>query len=139
MSEYSKPLPEIQSYSQGFWDGTKQHKLMVQHCNDCDANIFYPRRDCPECWSQNLGWIESSGRARVFTYSVTYEGVEQIFVEDLPIIVAWVDLPEGIRMTTNLVECEPEDLSIGMEVEVVFRDVTDEITLPFFRPVKEAG
>ncbi len=137
MSEYRKPLPVIQPYSQGFWDGAKQHKLMVQHCNDCGANIFYPRRDCPECWSQNLGWIEASGRATVYTYSVTLEGVEEMFREDLPIILAWIDLPEGIRMHTNLVECDPEEVEIGMEVEVVFRDVTDEITLPYFRPVRE--
>ena len=136
MSDYNKPLPEIQPHSQGFWDGCKQHKLLIQHCNSCGANIFYPRRDCPKCWSQDLGWIESSGRATVYTYTVTLEGVEEMFVEDLPIIVAWVDLPEGIRMNTNLVECEPEEVQIGMEVEVVFRDVTDEITLPYFRPVK---
>ena len=107
MSEYKKPLPEIQPYSQPFWDGTRENKLLVQHCNACDTNIFYPRRDCPECWSQDLGWIEASGRAIVYTYSVTYEGVEEKFVEDLPIILAWIDLPEGIRMHTNLVECEP--------------------------------
>jgi len=123
MSEYKKPLPEIQPYSQPFWDGTRENKLLVQHCNACDTNIFYPRRDCPECWSQDLGWIEASGRAIVYTYSVTYEGVD------------WIDLPEGIRMHTNLVECEPEDVRIGMEVEVVYRPVTEEITLPFFRPV----
>ena len=137
MSQYSKPLPEIQPYSQGFWDGAKQHKLLIQHCNSCGANIFYPRRDCPKCWSQELGWIEASGKATVYTYSVTLEGVEKMFVEDLPIILAWIDLPEGIRMHTNLVECEPEDVHIGMEVEVVFRDITDDITLPFFRPVKD--
>ena len=135
MSDYKKPLPEIQPYSQPFWDGTKKGLLLIQHCNACDANIFYPRRDCPDCWSQDLGWIKASGRATVYTYSVTYEGVEQKFVEDLPIILAWIDLPEGIRMHTNLVECQPEYVAIGMEVEVVFRSITEDITLPFFRPV----
>ena len=136
MSEYLKPLPEIQAHSQAFWDGTRQRKLLVQHCNNCQSNIFYPRRDCPECWSQDLGWIESSGRARIFSFSITYEGVEKIFAEDLPIILAWVDLPEGIRMQTNLIDCDPDEIEIGMEVEVAFRDVTDEITLPYFTTVK---
>ncbi|MFK7734092.1 MAG: Zn-ribbon domain-containing OB-fold protein, partial [Pseudomonadales bacterium] len=63
-------------------------------------------------------------------------GVEEMFVEDLPIILAWIDLPEGIRMHTNLVECEPEDVQIGMQLEVVYKDVTDDVTLPYFRPVK---
>ncbi len=135
MSEYKKPLPEIQPYSQAFWDATKAHRLLVQHCKDCGANIFYPRRDCPECWSQDLGWIEAKGTGEVYSFSVTYEGVEEMFVEDLPIILAWVDLPEGIRMNTNLLECEPEDVYIGMQVEVIYRDVTEDITLPYFRPV----
>ena len=135
MSVYAKPLPEIQPFTRPFWEGTRQHQLLVQHCNACDANIFYPRRECPECWSKDLGWIKSSGRAKVYTFSVTYEGVEQMFVEDLPIILAWVDLPEGIRLQTNLLDCDPEAVEIGMEVEVVFKYVTDEITLPFFAPV----
>lgn len=137
MSDYQKPLPEIQPFTQAFWDGTKDRKLLVQHCNACDSNIFYPRRDCPECWSGDLGWIESSGRATVYAFSVTLEGVEKMFVEDLPIILAWVDLPEGIRMQTNLVDCDPAEVEIGMEVEVVFRDVTDDITLPYFTPVRD--
>ena len=135
MSEYKKPLPEIQPYSQAFWDATKAHKLLIQRCDDCGTNIFYPRRDCPECWSQGLGWIEAKGTGEVYSFSVTYEGVEEMFVEDLPIILAWVDLPEGIRMNTNLLECEPEDIYIGMQVEVIYRDVTEDITLPYFRPV----
>ena len=67
---------------------------------------------------------------------LTDDELAEQMVEDLPIILAWVDLPEGIRMHTNLVECEPEDVHIGMEVEVVFRDVTDDITLPYFCPSK---
>ena len=138
MSDYKRPLPEIQPFSQAFWDGTKAHKLLVQHCEDCDINIFYPRRDCPECWDQNLSWIEAKGTAEVYSYTVTYEGVEEMFEDDLPIILAWVDLPEGIRMNTNLLECDPEEVHIGMQVEVMFKDVTAEITLPFFRPVRES-
>jgi hypothetical protein len=58
-----------------------------------------------------------------------------MFVDDLPIVLAWLDLPEGIRMHGNLVECDPDEIKIGMEVEVVFREVTDEVTLPYWRPV----
>ena len=133
-NEYDKPLPEIQPFTRAFWEGTKQRKLLVQHCNACDANIFYPRRECPECWSTDLGWIESSGRATVYAFSITYEGVEKMFVEDLPIVLAWVDLPEGIRMQTNIIDCDPDSVEIGQQVEVVFKAVTDDISLPYFRP-----
>ena len=136
MSEYQKPLPEIQPFTRTFWEATREGKLLIQHCNSCDSNIFYPRRECPECWSSDLGWIESSGRATVYAFSVTLEGVEKAFVEDLPIILAWVDLPEGIRMQTNLIDCDPDQVFIGQAVEVVFKKATEEITLPYFTPVE---
>ncbi len=136
MSERQRPLPEIQPFSKPFWDGASAHKLLIQHCCDCDSLIFYPRRECPECWSTNLDWKQSSGKATLYSYSITYEGVEEIFADDLPIILAWVDLEEGIRMTTNIIDCEPDDVYIGMELEVAFRPLTDEVTLPFFRPAR---
>ena len=137
MSDYQKPLPEIQPYTEAFWEGTRNHKLLVQTCKACDARIFFPRKQCPECWSDDLDWIEASGQASIYAFSVTYEGVEQAFVEDLPIVLAWVDLPEGIRMQTNIVDCDPESVEIGQQVRVVFRDVTPDVTLPFFTPVSD--
>ena len=134
MSEYRKPLPVIQPFTEAFWEGTRNGKLLVQTCNDCNARIFFPRRQCPHCWSEDLGWIEAGGRAVIYAFSVTYEGVEEPFREDLPIVLAWVDLPEGIRMQTNIIDCDADAVVIGQEVEVVFRQVTDEITLPYFRP-----
>ena len=136
MSERQRPLPEIQPFSRPFWDGTRARKLLIQHCCDCDALIFYPRRECPECWSTNLDWKESSGKATLYSYSITYEGVEEKFADDLPIILAWVDLPEGVRITTNIIDCDPDHVHIGMELEVAYRPLTDEVTLPFFRPVQ---
>ncbi len=136
MSEYKKPLPQVEPYTQAFWDGTRDGKLLVQVCNACDAKIFFPRKQCPDCWSEDLGWVEASGKAEIYAFSVTYEGVEAAFREDLPIVLAWVDLPEGIRMQTNIVDCDPESVAIGQQVEVVFKQATDEITLPYFRPVE---
>jgi len=135
MSEYKKPLPRVEPYTQAFWDGTKVGKLLIQVCGDCEAKIFFPRKQCPDCWSEKLDWIEASGKAEIYAFSVTYEGVEAAFREDLPIVLAWVDLPEGIRMQTNIIDCEPDSVTIGQQVEVVFKKVTDEITLPYFRPV----
>jgi uncharacterized OB-fold protein len=136
MSDYKKPLPQIQPFTEAFWEGTRNNQLLIQTCDNCDARIFFPRRQCPECWSSNLGWTEASGKAEIYAFSVTYEGVEAVFKEDLPIVLAWVDLPEGIRMQTNIVECDPDKIEIGQQVEVVFEKVTDEITLPYFRPVQ---
>ena len=133
-SEYLKPLPVIQSFSKPFWDAAKTGKLLVQNCNDCKKPIFFPRDRCPHCWSQNLGWNEASGKGIVYAFSITYEGVEKAFVEDLPIVLAWIDLPEGVRMQTNIIDCDPEAVSIGMDVEVTFVDLTDDISMPYFKP-----
>ena len=137
MSEaYQKPIPVMQPWSEGFWKGTKQHKLLIQECSDCKAKIFYPRKYCPECWSADLGWSEASGKARVYTHTIMMDMVEPKFWADLPYVLALVDLEEGVRMMTRIVECDPEDVHIGMDVEVVFEDISDECALPFFRPVK---
>ncbi|MBN1547928.1 MAG: Zn-ribbon domain-containing OB-fold protein [Syntrophaceae bacterium] len=134
MSEYKKPLPEIQPWSEAFWKGTKQHKLLIQECKHCGAKIFYPRKYCPECWSSELFWSEASGKGKIFSYSTTMAGVEEKFTEDLPFVLALVDLEEGVRMMGNVVNCRPEEVSIGMDVEVFFDDVTEEITLPKWKP-----
>lgn len=136
MSEYNKPLPVVQDFTRPFWEATKAGKLLVQTCNVCKSPIFFPRDRCPECWSQDLSWTEASGKGEVYAFSITYEGVEAPFVEDLPIVLAWIDLPEGIRMQTNIVDCDPEEVHIGMPVEVTFKKATDEITLPYFRPLQ---
>ncbi|MBW2366393.1 MAG: OB-fold domain-containing protein [Deltaproteobacteria bacterium] len=136
MSEYKKPLPVIQPWTEAFWEAAKEHRLLVQHCKKCDVNIFYPRKFCPECWSADLGWKEAGGKAKVYSYTVTMAGVEPHFAEDLPYVLAWVDLEEGVRMLTNIVGCAPGDVRIGMDVEVAFEDVTPEISLPKFKPVE---
>ncbi len=134
MTEYKKPLPVIQTWSKAFWEGTKKRKLLIQECQDCKAKIFYPRRACPECWSSNLGWTESKGKGKVYAFTVTMSDVEPRFAGDLPYVLALIELDEGIRMMGNIIGEDPKDFRIGMNVEVVFEDVTPEITLPKWKP-----
>lgn len=135
MSQYTKPLPAVQPWSEEFWKAAKQNRLLIQECSDCKEKIFYPRKVCPECWSSNLGWAEASGKAKVYSHTVTMDMVEPKFMEDLPYVLALVDLEEGVRMMTRIVDCDPEEVHIGMDVEVAFEDITDEFALPMFRPV----
>lgn len=134
--EYIKPIPANQPWTEEFWKATKQHKLLIQKCNDCRSLIFYPRKYCPECWSADLGWQEASGKAKVNTFTITRDMVEPKFWGDLPYVLALVDLEEGIRMMTKIVGCDPESVQIGMDVEVVFEDITDQHALPLFKPIK---
>ena len=136
MSEYQKPLPVISNpIVKEFYEGTKKHKLLVQHCDDCKKIVCYPATFCPHCWSENLSWSESSGKGKLYSFSVLMSNVSEAFEPDLPYVVGVVDLEEGARLLSNIVDCKPEDVHCDMDVEVVFRDVTEEFSLPLFKPV----
>lgn len=136
--EMQKPAPVIQPWTKEFWKATKQGKLLIQHCDDCNANIFFPKKVCPECWSSRLIWMESSGKGHVCTFTTMLDMVEPKFMGDLPYVIAMVDLEEGIRMTTRIINCKPDDVAIGMKVEVVFEDISPECALPVFQPADPA-
>ena len=135
MKKSQKPSPVIQPWTKAFWQGAKQNKLLIQQCDSCNTKIFFPKKICPECWSEHLKWIEASGRGTVYTFSVMMDMVEPQFTPDLPYVIAMVDLDEGIRMSTRIVNCDPDDVKIGMAVEVLFDEISPEISLPVFQPV----
>ncbi|NMB01712.1 MAG: Zn-ribbon domain-containing OB-fold protein [Firmicutes bacterium] len=134
--DMTKPLPVVQPWSKAFWEGTQKGKFLIQHCQDCNSNIFYPRKFCPECWSGNLDWIETSGKGTIFTFSTAMSMVEPRFMDELPYTLAYIDLDEGIRIMSRIVDCDPADIQIGMEVEVTFAK-RDDFMLPYFRPVNK--
>ena len=134
MVEYSKPLPEMTPDNQPFWDACKRHELSLQRCQDC-GHFRLPSPICPNCLSMNSEWVRVSGRGKVYTWVLIYQRYHPAFAEDIPYNVAMVELEEGPRLITNIVDCRDEDIRLGMEVEVVFEDVTDEVTLPKFKPV----
>lgn len=133
MSEYKRPLPVMTSpVSKEFWDATKRHELKIQQCRNCGKNIFYPKDFCPECLSTDLRWIKASGKGRIYSFTVAYSGPPPGF--DVPYVLAIIELNEGVRMYANIVDCNLEELKCDMPVEVVFEDVTKEITMPRFKP-----
>ena len=137
MEQNQRPIPVVQPWTKEFWKATKQGKLLIQQCSDCDAKIFFPKKVCPHCWSDNITWIESAGKGKIYTFTVMMDMVEPKFSADLPYVVAMVDLEDGIRMTTRIVNCKPEEVSIDMDVEVVFDDISSEYALPVFQPADE--
>ena len=137
MSEYNLPLPLITTLSRVFWDGCRDGKLLYQHCKDCGEVIFFPKYLCPNCMSHNLEWLESKGKGKIDTFTVTYNFAPPAFMTEVPYCVAIIELEEGYRMMSNMVECDYEELECDMPVEVVFDPVTEEVTLPKFRPVEE--
>ncbi len=132
--KYKKPLPRIDEESKGFWEACQRHELYVQKCRACGTFRYYPRAVCPACLSSDTQWVLSSGRGTVYTYTVTYQNLAPGFRDELPYVLAYVELEEGVRMLTNIVGCAAEDVSIGMPVEVSFEDINGGIALPKFKP-----
>jgi uncharacterized OB-fold protein len=134
MADYTKPIPYPTPDTQPFWDACKRHELSLPYCKACDAFFFYPRRFCPSCFGWDIEWRTCSGRGSVYTFAIQYRPQMPGFSP--PYITAIVQLEEGPRLMTNLVDIEPspETVRCDMPVEVAWEDVNDEITLPLFRP-----
>lgn len=136
METPKKPIPAVTPWGMPFWEGTRQGKLMIQKCTDCNKYVFYPRLVCPHCFSDNLGWVQASGRGTVYSYTVVQSNAPSPFLADIPYVVAVIRLEEGVQMLSNIVGCDFDDLRCDMPVEVTFERLTDEFTLPKFRPAK---
>ena len=129
-------LPTPEGDTQRFWDAAREGKLLIKRCAACGMSHYYPRPFCPHCWSGDVEWQEASGRATVYTYSVVHQNDLPPFNQRVPYVAAIVDLAEGPRMMTNLVDAPIEEISVGMPVEVTFQKISDEVTIPVFRPAK---
>jgi uncharacterized OB-fold protein len=137
MADYDKPLPrpEQEELTRPFWEAAKRHELTIPRCKFCNQFFWYPREVCPVCLRQDWDWEQVTGRGRLHTFTVVRQPMNPAFNEDVPYAYAIVQLDEGIRMITNIVDCEiPDGLAIDMRVEAVFDDVADDWTLVKFRP-----
>ena len=130
---YKKPLPYIHEETRPYWEAAKKHELRIQKCRICGTHYFYPRDFCPSCFSFDVEWVRASGRGTVYSFTICQRGAPG-FEGDAPYNLAIIELEEGARMMSNVVECAETDLKVGMAVEVVFDDVTEDVTLPKFRP-----
>lgn len=139
MADAAKPRPEITAESRPFWEGCARHALLVQRCRGCGARQHYPRGVCAHCWSDDLEWQPASGRGRVYTFTVVHRSQARGFRDEVPFVIAWVELEEGVQLLTNLVGCDPARVAIGQEVRVTFEDVGPGLSIPRFTPAAGAG
>lgn len=127
-----RPLPDVTPESERYWAAASEGTLLLSTCPDCGLTIHYPRARCPDCFTETE-WLEASGDGTVYSYSAT-ERMEGWPEDDLPLVVAYVELDEGPRMMTNLVECGPEDVSVGDSVSVAFATTNrKDVGIPVFR------
>lgn len=134
-SHYQKPLPAISSLNRPYWEGLKRRELRMQKCDRCGLVWFPPSPLCPACWSREFTWTLLSGRGRLNSWVVFHQAYFRSFEGDIPYNVVEVELIEGPRLLSNLVGIPNADICSGMPVEIVFDEVTPDITLAKFRAV----
>ncbi|MFG2746364.1 Zn-ribbon domain-containing OB-fold protein [Streptomyces sp. PAN_FS17] len=130
MSESRHDLPEADAFTRTYWDAAAEGRLLIRRCHGCGRAHHYPREFCPHCWSEDVVWEPACGRATLYTWSVVHRNDLPPFGQRTPYVAAVVDLAEGPRMMTELVDCpDPGLLRAGTKLEAAFRD-----GVPVFRP-----
>lgn len=129
-----RPLPRVDVWAWPYWESARRGRLVIQRCHACDEAVFYPRPACPQCGRDTLVWEEASGKATVYSHTTVESYAPSAFTDEVPFVIAIVQLDEGPRMMTNLIGAEPNAFHCGMAVQVDFMAISDEITLPVFVP-----
>ena len=134
---YEKPQPVIDPGTQPFWSAAREHRLSIPRCRSCGQHHFYPRELCPHCHSDEIEWIDASGKGEIYSFTIARKPAGPVFAADTPYVIAMIALQEGPRMLTNIITKDVDQVRIGDRVTVKFDDVTPDLTLPKFTLDKE--
>jgi uncharacterized OB-fold protein len=132
-----RPMPKIDADSAPFWAGTAESELRIQRCRQCQQPRFYPRLLCPKCWSDDSEWVVTSGLGTIYSYSVVHRSPWRALAEEVPYVVALVDLDDGVRMFTTITD-SPDLVKIDSRVRVSYREVSPDLFLPVFSLMSDA-
>lgn len=128
MKRFEPPVGEA---SEVFWEATKEQRFLVQRCDACDVAIFYPREVCPTCLSsESLSWRESEGKGTIYAASVQEKPANPMMADKVPYVVALVELEDGIRLMSNVINCPPYDATVGTSVKLTWEALSDGRHLP---------
>lgn len=135
-----KPMPVATKISAPFWQALKENQLKIQQCNSCDGWVFYPRNHCTHCFSHDLEWKQVSGEGTLYSFTLTRIPTMPEFADEMPQALAVVELVEGVRINTTLIDVAEDDIKIGMAVKPVFDKVSVEgETLLRFTSITNSG
>lgn len=130
----TRPLPSIDEPDTGaFWQATKRHELTYNRCAACDLLVFYPRKCCPRCGTVTSQHV-SSGRGKIYSVTIVRRNGDPLWRERLPYSIALIDLEEGLRIMSEVVEVDERPVPIGAQVEIEWED-HGEVSIPLFRVV----
>lgn len=133
MSDYNKPLPQIDDANRPFWDGLKAREVRLLHCNACGRLGYYPFRHCPRCGSEDREWVRMAGTGTVWSLGFFHQVYFEGFRDEVPYNVVVIELDEGPRLYSNIVGTANDEIRIGDRVGPVFEDVTPDVTLLKFQ------
>ncbi|MBI3246196.1 MAG: OB-fold domain-containing protein [Deltaproteobacteria bacterium] len=133
---YKKPLPKRRGVAGQFYDFCKKHELRFQRCTSCQTWRHVPRDMCAKCGSFDWEWAKSSGKGKVFSWTTAEQVMLPQFADDVPYNASVIELEEGVRMVSWVIDIPNDELRLDLPVEVFFDDVTPEVTLPKFRRMK---
>src|ERR1700694_2534707 len=130
------PAPVVLPEVKNFWDATAEGRLLLPRCEDCQTVIWYPRPYCPVCASLKIAWFEASGRGSIYSFTVNRRGQADLsaYREAGTYVLAYVELEEGPRVMTNIVDCDPDTVKSDQKVQVVSHNTAQGTALPRFKP-----
>jgi uncharacterized OB-fold protein len=122
----SWPLPDVCSTDKPFWDSVQEEKLLLQKCTLCGRLQFLPRPVCLDCFSMHLDWQESEGIGKIYSFTSIFVPMQpgprkRVEETGTPMVFAAVDLREGVRVLSEIVDCNPDEIRLGADVRVCFR------------------
>lgn len=129
-----RPGPKPTGVTEQYWAAAARGELLLQQCTVCGGSQHYPRLLCSACGSGELTWRTATGRGEVYTYTVAYRPASDAFADVVPYVCALVDLDEGVRLLSNIVRVDVEDVNIGMRVEATFDGANGDNVVPCFQP-----
>lgn len=135
MTSLPTPAPMVTSTTKDFWQATTEGRFTLQRCDACDVVVWFPRKHCPECWTESLTTFDASGNGIVYSYTIIRK-VANEYKGATPFVVAYVELEEGPRVMTNIVGCDVDAVRVGMPVSIEFHDTGEGSALYRFHPTE---
>lgn len=129
----ARPRPDARGAGKHYWNAAREGRLDLPLCSGCGKLHWYPRVRCPHCGSADLAWVTASGKGTIHTYTVVRQSGDPYFKTKLPYVLAMIDLEEGVRMMSNIVDCDVDSVRAGLPVRLVFEEAGQPSEVPLFR------
>jgi uncharacterized OB-fold protein len=117
-----KPGPRVSADTADFWEAANDGRFLLRECGNCGERRLYPRDACPNCWETEATDLDSEGTGTIVSFSIAHRPKDESFAVDVPYVVAIIELDDGPQLLSNIVDCAPDDVTIGADVQMVWTD-----------------